>query len=609
MTTTQACARRLQCVAAILILLVSGVAGCGSSDSGPVPAPALPPAAVAPPDTGPAPAPRFAPLDLTSLHLSIDPGDLELLYARSPTSDEQLNADVRIGEDGEPMPVRIRFRGNSARFLPKKSFDIRFAEGQELLFGSSRMNANAMYTDPAMMREHLAWGMWAALARPASRTRYLDIWINGVYEGLYIHIERVDADLLRSVGLNPAGTLVRDEFRQFAGSIIEGHQVTTFSAFNFPLSNIDSAATQEQFLSRTFDSRGSPRWDKLAELILWVEQSAPGTAFADGFRARFDEDVFLDWLAIHFMIGDIDSFADDYWLYLDHTSETAKWIVLPWDKDLSFGSHFRPGTGVANDYFAYDHPIGADWPNALVSLVLDTPDLRESLLGRMRALSTSTFTSEYFSGRIGNAWSVIGASVVRQPGSDAFVLHPRNHHSTQGVAELHMEAIQDFVTLRWTYLGISDTPLSAQPRSAARTLDNAQPGDVYDFADVAGWTIASLRVLTSPAGPGSLEISVQPEPAQQGINQLWTLRGDVPPFFALLTLYYRNEVPDAFSGQNWYTEGGEAVGRQGDLVLAERFGLTPVPSVYSRANPFSNKVEGLVYVDPSMAQDFVLTFE
>jgi spore coat protein H len=560
------------------------------------------------------------------LLVSLDPADLDDLYARDPFSEDPIDAMATI-DDGPALPIEIRFRGSSSRLLPKKSFNIRFQDGQDLLFGSDRMNANAMYTDPAMMREHLAWGMFAALGRPASRTQYLDIWLNGIYEGLYIHVERVDQDLLRAAGLNPEGTLVRDEFRDRR---LEDPRIDVASAFAFPLSEIPEAE-REQFLADGFDSRGSPRWDRLAELILWVEASMPGADFAQGFRERFDPEVFIDWLAVHFLIGDIDSFADDYWLYLDHDDEQARWIVIPWNKDLSFGSHWRPDFGTANDFFAYDMPVGTGWNNPLVNLVLETPELRDDLAERMAYLMREVFTRAYFAERMETQWHVIAASVERQPGAGAFDRHPQNHHSTQGVPELHMETILDFVELRYTYLdlwpepkprerpwGGSLTPPDPPPLSAdadTRSVWGARAGDSVFFTDVNGWTIARIDFLWVPQGlggvsrlEGDVEISVREDPTQTGIDRVWTLRMDgFSGFDGLLTLYYRNEHPEMFSGENWYTDGMEPVGRQWDLVMAERFGSSTEILPGARVNPFSNKVEALVTVAPGLAREFVVT--
>ncbi|MDD4253570.1 MAG: CotH kinase family protein, partial [Methanoculleus horonobensis] len=149
----------------------------------------IPPAAgqenVSSPDSG-----------VQDLYLFMGWKDLVELYTRGDASDERLDGYVRLSPDGEDIELEgVRFRGTSSRELPKKSFNIRFDESQEFIFGSTDMNLKATYTDPTMMRERLSMDLFHALGQPAPRTKYFDLYINGVYEGLYIHVERVDGDL------------------------------------------------------------------------------------------------------------------------------------------------------------------------------------------------------------------------------------------------------------------------------------------------------------------------------------------------------------------------------------------------------------------------------
>lgn len=370
--------------AAITLLSAALATGCDSLNSrgGPPDGPDWHPAPLrctSPGEGAGGAAPR-PPEAVATVQLQMSPEDLDTLYHREVESDDRLPGEASI-DSGPPQTLDgLRFRGNTSRHLPKKSFNVRFEDDQPLLFGSARMNANAMYTDPAMMRERLMWDMFARLDQPASRTRYIDLHLNDIYEGLYLHIERVDEGLLAHAGLNPEGTLVRDDFRD---ARFRNARIDRDSAFGFALSTVP-AGEREDLLAASFRSRGTPDWSRLADLILWVEQSEPGPGFEQGFRARFDVDNIIDWLAVHYLAGDFDSFGDDYWLYLDHDDADARWKVIPWDHDLSFGSHWRPGFSIANDYFAYERPVQSEWQNGLIERILATPALAEALGCRLQ---------------------------------------------------------------------------------------------------------------------------------------------------------------------------------------------------------------------------------
>jgi len=536
--------------------------------------------------------------NLPGLHLEIDAIDLTWLYYRDVNSNDRLPAEAIIMPGAQTVSVEgMRFRGNTARYYPKKSFNIRFEQPHELIFDSRRMNANAMYADASMMREHLAMGLFHELGQPAPRTRYLDMWINGIYEGLYLHVDRVDGDLLEYAGFNPDGTLVRDRSRY--------HGASPSSIFGFALSELPEHE-RSGYLASVFDRRGQPDWEQLVELVLWVEGATSGEQFADEFEQRIDLETFIDWLAIHYLIADVDSFGDDYWMYLDHEDEHARWVFIPWDKDLSFGSHTRSGFGVANDFFTYERAVEGGWSNRLVWLFLGTPSLREALDDRLQELMHETFDRDYFAGMVDSTYELIAPSVNRLPCPD-FVLHLKNHHSAQGVAEDHTEVLLDFIELRYAFLDRQLNAADGQPYQAQVDLGGAQQGDVLMLTDADGWTIARLELLTAPTLPGLLSIEVTENQTVAGISRSWTLDSGASEFSAQLSLYYRNDThrDDPPDTVNWYTGGETATGEQWRLQMAEVDEVVTVPVEGSRANPFSNKVSAPVVIEPG-PQAFVL---
>ncbi len=541
-------------------------------------------ATVSNPDTG------SADTGVQRLFLYMDDEDLEELYTRDPLSDELLNGTVRLAPDGEELGLEgVRFRGTSSRFLPKRSFAIRFAEPQPFLFGSNRMELKATYTDPTMMKEKIALDLFREIGQPASRTTYFDLYINDIYEGLYIHVERVDAHLLASNGLNPNGTLVADNFRGNQGL----PEVNRLSVFGYP---IDETDDPEAFLEETMDSRGEPNWSAFGDLVSWVHRTPAGPEFEAGFNERFDADNFIDWLAIHFLIGDIDSFADDYWLYRDTDDPDAKWIAIPWDKDLTFGSYTRLDS-TANDYFAYEYALESGWDNELVARFLATPALRGRLNDRMAVLMEDAFPPEYYSVQVRELEGVVGPRLNITPGEDAFVLHPQNHHGEPGRLPYHTEAILDFVHLRYQFIERNITPIPGEPYTASANITCDREGRSVYFTDSDGWVIASLDAR-EVVNPGNVTVEVRELPFNPGINRSWQFNAGDARVNGSLTLYYRNDVPGfEHAGGNWFASIAPvrddrssqwnltmaAVGEDGNLTELETY-----------VNPYSNKASANV---------------
>ena len=520
------------------------------------------------------------------LYLYMGWKDLVELYTRPDTSDERLDGYVRLSPDGEDIELEgVRFRGTSSRELPKKSFNVQFIEPQEFLFGSNDMNLKATYTDPTMMREKVSMDLFHALGQPAPRTKYFDLYINGVYEGLYVHVERVDADLLESNGLNPAGTLVADDFR---GHYYLLPEVNRLSVFGYP---IDEQDDPEAFLAETMDSRGEPDWGAVRDLVAWVYRTPPGPEFEEGFIERFDEENFIDWLAIHYLIGDLDSFGDDYWLYLDTDNPDAEWKVIPWDKDLTFGSHTRRGTTV-NDYFGYESAIASGWDNDLVKKFLETPALRERLNLRMAFLMNEVFTEEYYAGQLDAHEEEIGDRLNVTPAEDAFALHPQNHHGDLGYLAYHTEAMLDFVRLRYRFIERAITPGSGEPYTASAEIPAGPAESTVFFTDPGGWVIATFEV-SEVTEPGTITAAVNGTPENPGIDRRWQFDAGDADVSGELTLYYRNDVESCcFPMENWFVSDA-AVGdddySQWDLEMVQEDGAGNRTALDTYVNPYSNK--------------------
>ncbi|WP_031514033.1 CotH kinase family protein [Desulfofalx alkaliphila] len=525
-------------------------------------------------------------IDIKKLYLYIEDDDLQHLYSREVFSDEPVAAYAKTSPDGEELDLRgVRFRGSSTRLLPKKPYNVRFEERQDFLNGSNRMNLNAMYTDPSMMREKLSMDMFRELGHPAPRAQYFELYINDIFEGLYIQIERVDADLLKNAGLNGDGTLVRDQFRDNRHK----PEIDRASLFGF---NIDAIEDKEEFLEENFDYRNKPEWSRLADLAQWVYNTPPGPEFARGFEERFNLENFIDWLAIHILIGDIDAYGDDYWLYLDHNDPEGKWMVIPWDKDLTFGSHTRLDVVTANDFFAYEYslePGWHGWDNDLVKKFLQTPELKDLLDKRLIYLMEQKFTPDYFKEKTKLIQRAIENSVNVLPGEDSFILHPQNHHGELGRHAYHVESIVDFVELRYQFLDRQINSHDGLPYTATAPLSGLE--EVF-LTDLNGWVIAKLK-LDQPVETGEVTIRADEAVGIDGVERIWTIDTKGANIKGELSLYYRNDYPDWYG--NWYTDLA-AVGNQWNLNIAERINGEEV--IYpSMVNPYSNKVTAEVELD------------
>ncbi len=517
------------------------------------------------------------------MDLDIAQEDLELLYSRDIFSDQRLPGRVRFNGSDEVLELTgLRFRGSSSRFLPKKSFNVRFEQDQVLLFGSDRMNLNSMYTDPTMMREQLAFEMFHSLGVPASQTRYFDLWINGIFEGTYLHIQRVDEWLLSMNDLNPEGTLVRDGFRD--------NSELTRSAFGQNYAGLE-LEERLQLLADNFGSRGDPSWERLDDFIQWVRNTPEGPSFAEGLEARVDLDNFIDWLLVHWLIGDIDSWGDDYWMYLDHDDPDARWRFIPWDKDLSFGSHFRNDFFTDNDFFAYEYALTGGWDNLLIAKALATPTLMEQINLRLVELMSEQFTPAWFNARIDALAEFLEDSVGIEPSAMAFSVHDQNHHGLLGRYRDQVDSIRDFIDLRYAFIERQLAGGGSQFDSAEVVVPATTAGR-FMLTDETGFSLGAIQIDSELETELTVTMEVAAiEEEVAGIDREWTLSVDQPVGLSALTLFYRNEVAQFGRGENWYTGGAQAIGQQDQLKMQIDTGGGQWKTLETRINPYSNRAD------------------
>src|SRR5262245_45914989 len=112
------------------------------------------------------------------------------------------------------LPVGISLRGNYSRGLPKKPYSLELQDGAgnekpAALLGlppEADWVLNASYTYHTFLRNPLTDALMQEMGRYASRFRFVEIYIDGAYQGLYILLEKPNRDRYRVNIPKPAAT-------------------------------------------------------------------------------------------------------------------------------------------------------------------------------------------------------------------------------------------------------------------------------------------------------------------------------------------------------------------------------------------------------------------
>jgi len=156
-------------------------------------------------------APVFDSAVVARIDITIDPDTLEWLYD-NVESDIEFHAiftfnNGTINESHENIGFRLR--GNTSRYSQKKSFKVSFNtfEPGRQFYGLEKLNLNGEHNDPSIIRARLCWDWLRTCNVPAPRSTHVEVYINGNYYGLYIMVEHVDEEFVKSRFDNNDGNL------------------------------------------------------------------------------------------------------------------------------------------------------------------------------------------------------------------------------------------------------------------------------------------------------------------------------------------------------------------------------------------------------------------
>ncbi|HWI52879.1 MAG TPA: CotH kinase family protein [Symbiobacteriaceae bacterium] len=244
----------------------------------------------------------------------------------------------------------IGYRGRFSRDMPKRSYDLSFAE-TDPFEGHRRLHLNAAYLDPSLLRGRLAFGVFDALQVPTPAAWPVRLTLNGRPLGLYTAIESVD----------PAWCVRR---QMKAEAIYYG----VGGEANFGLLN-PKTNQLKRYVTRGYE-KCHPENEEFSDLIHLIDSiTLPGDEeFETLIATVVDVDCFLRWLAGVVFTSHTDGLIHNYALL---RLADGRWRISPWDCDGTFG-RCPDGSRLPADYM----PIRGGGRNYLAARLLQSQVFR-----------------------------------------------------------------------------------------------------------------------------------------------------------------------------------------------------------------------------------------
>ncbi|GAB3972547.1 hypothetical protein GCM10028806_24690 [Spirosoma terrae] len=264
--------------------------------------------------------------------------------------------------------AKIEFRGCSSQNFPKKQLGIELRSSIDVtesidvpLLGfpeESDWILNASYTDKTFARDQLAYHMSRKSGRYASRTRPVEVIINGVYQGIFIFQEKIkrDANRVNINKLDPTdlgnnsitgGYIVKID--KSCGNFDPTHQWQ--SAYSSPGGNRPHYWLTDYPNDKNLVSQQYTYIKNYVNSFETMMASSTCCHATNGYSKYIIDDTFVDYFLLEEISSNADAYRFSTFISKERESKGGKLSAGPvWDFNLAFGFLTSAFNGNTNSY-------------------------------------------------------------------------------------------------------------------------------------------------------------------------------------------------------------------------------------------------------------------
>lgn len=260
-------------------------------------------------------------------HTPLEPESLAEFYSCNIKVDQAIPNSPKVdmvleilsGDSTLAYPGRIETRGGFSISFPKQSFEIDLETDVPLagLAADDDWILNANYIDKTFIRHVIAYDLFRAMnaKNVAPETKYIELSLNGNYNGLYVLMEKLDRSSLAIDKTDPTAVIYKEP----------------------PLFHEDLITPQnaDNYYQQTYPKK--KKQDKtrfIADIRDFILHS-DSTSFEEKIGTLFDLDNIIDWHLLLLLTNNSDGILKNFYLYKVNAATALR--VAPWDYDHSWG--------------------------------------------------------------------------------------------------------------------------------------------------------------------------------------------------------------------------------------------------------------------------------
>ncbi|MDO5981774.1 CotH kinase family protein [Flavivirga spongiicola] len=241
--------------------------------------------------------------------------------------------------------IGIELRGGSSQSYPKKTYDLEFWEddsGEDthnVQFGNLRSDddwiLDALYNEPLRLRSYISNKLWLNIhttnyledepkAKSGANVKYVEMFLNGNYNGIYNLSEQIDKKQLKLKSFNG----------DIRGELYKGISWGASTFTNFPSYNNDNRIWSGYEIKYPKEDDVTD-WSNLYQFTDFVMNSS-NTYFFDNIWSEFDFNNYSDYFIFLNLLRATDNTGKN--IYLAKYQSDEPYFYVPWDLDGCFGT-------------------------------------------------------------------------------------------------------------------------------------------------------------------------------------------------------------------------------------------------------------------------------
>lgn len=313
-------------------------------------------------------------------------------------------------DDSQSIKTRIRYRGRSSLSYDKKGYSLKFVNNKDKkiskpflgMSSDSDWVLHGPYIDKSLIRNYMWYNISHEIMGDAPDTRFLELYVDDTYQGLYVAVEAVTQNANSRVKMSP---LKKD-------SIATSYLIQLDSDKSLELADLESLTKYTGVISdpNLYLTIKYPSDDVLTEDIKKYiyddfnsfEKMLYSYDYKD-YEKYIDVDSFVDYFIINEFTQNYDIGYLSTYIYKDIF---GKYKMYVWDFDSASNNYQTDYLAPGKQGFELVHIV---WFNKLMK----DPKFVERVISRYTELRKSYLSTEYLNNYIDDTVAYLGDAVSR----------------------------------------------------------------------------------------------------------------------------------------------------------------------------------------------------